>query len=88
MKTSIERPLRVGIYRRVSTADKDQDPKTQLMPLREFVSAQGCKIYQEYIDIAPATNLHHRVQWRQLLEDASKRKLDLLLVWTCCWYGG
>jgi DNA invertase Pin-like site-specific DNA recombinase len=51
------------------------------MPLREFVSAQGWEVYQEYIDLAPATDLLHRVQWRQLLEDASKRKLDLLLVW-------
>jgi DNA invertase Pin-like site-specific DNA recombinase len=81
MKASAEQPLKVAIYGRVSTSDKDQDPETQLMPLREFVSAQGWQVYQEYVDFAPATDLGHRYRWRQLLEDASKRKLDLLLVW-------
>ena len=32
---------RVAIYARVSTSDKDQDPETQLLPLREFVASQG-----------------------------------------------
>jgi DNA invertase Pin-like site-specific DNA recombinase len=81
MTSTPQQHLRVGIYARVSTTDKDQDPETQLLPLREFVAAQGWEVYLEYIDFAPATDLLHRVQWRQLLEDASKRKLDLLLVW-------
>ena len=33
--------MRVGLYARVSTLDKDQDPETQLVALREFVRAQG-----------------------------------------------
>jgi DNA invertase Pin-like site-specific DNA recombinase len=33
------------------------------------------------VDQAPATDLVHRVEWRQLLEDASRRKFDLVLVW-------
>lgn len=28
--------LRVALYARVSTADKDQNPETQLLALREF----------------------------------------------------
>ena len=31
--------MRVGLYARVSTLDKDQDPETQLVALREFVRA-------------------------------------------------
>jgi putative DNA-invertase from lambdoid prophage Rac len=73
--------VKVGIYARVSTSDKEQNPKTQLVPLREFVSAQGWECYGEYVDYAPATDLAHRTQWQQLLEDASKRRFDLLLVW-------
>jgi DNA invertase Pin-like site-specific DNA recombinase len=73
--------MRVAIYARVSTSDKDQNPETQLVPLREFVSAQRWECYWEYVDYAPATDLLHRVQWRQLLDDASKRRFDLLLVW-------
>ena len=73
--------MRVGIYGRVSTSDKEQDPETQLMPLRDFVRAQDWTIYREYVDQAPATDLLHRVEWRQLLDDASRRKFDLVLVW-------
>jgi DNA invertase Pin-like site-specific DNA recombinase len=73
--------LKVALYARVSTSDKDQNPETQLVPLREFVSAQRWECYREYVDYAPATDLLHRVQWRQLLDDASKRRFDLLLVW-------
>jgi putative DNA-invertase from lambdoid prophage Rac len=73
--------MRVAIYARVSTSDKDQDPETQLMHLREFVAAQGWEVYQEYIDMASATDLAHRIQWLQLLDNAGKRRFDLLLVW-------
>ncbi|HZA22599.1 MAG TPA: recombinase family protein [Dehalococcoidia bacterium] len=73
--------MRIAIYARVSTSDKDQDPQTQLLQLREFISAQDWTVYGEFVDFAPATDLLHRVQWRQLLDDASKRRFDLLLVW-------
>jgi putative DNA-invertase from lambdoid prophage Rac len=73
--------MKVALYARVSTSDKDQNPETQLVPLREFLHAQGWECCGEYVDYAPATDLAHRTQWRQLLEDASKRRFDLLLVW-------
>jgi DNA invertase Pin-like site-specific DNA recombinase len=73
--------MKVGIYARVSTSDKDQNPETQLVQLREFVQAEGWECFGEYIDYAPTTDLAHRTQWRQLLDDASRRKFDLLLVW-------
>jgi putative DNA-invertase from lambdoid prophage Rac len=50
-------------------------------PLREFVKAQGWETFEEYVDQAPATDLVHRISWRKLLEDGSRRKFDLLLVW-------
>ena len=49
--------MRVGIYARVSTADKDQDLDTQLLPLREFCGAQGWAEVQEFADKASATDL-------------------------------
>jgi len=73
--------VKVAIYSRVSTSDKDQDPMTQLLPLREFVKAQSWETYHEYIDHAPATDLFHRTAWKDLLEDASRRKFDILIVW-------
>ncbi len=77
---AVERSPRVATYGRVSTADKDQNPKTQLV-LREFVIDQGWTATGEYVDRAPATDLRGRTAWKQLLEDASKRKVDLVLLW-------
>lgn len=73
--------MRVGIYARVSTADKEQNPETQLQPLRDFAQLQGFEVVGEYVDQASATDLLRRLQWRGLLDDAAKRKIDLVLVW-------
>ena len=35
--------MRVALYARVSTSDKDQNPETQLVPMRDFIEAQGWK---------------------------------------------
>lgn len=72
--------MRVGIYLRVSTADKDQDPQTQLLPLKEYCHSQNWAIYKVYEDRVSATDLARRVAWRELLRDASRRKFDVLLV--------
>ena len=58
--------MKVALYARVSTSD-NQEPETQLMPLREFVQAQGWETFREYVDQAPANDLAHRTDWRQLL---------------------
>ena len=73
--------MKIAIYARVSTSDRDQNPETQLMPLREFVQAQDWQTYQVYVDEASAMDLNGRKAWRELLDDASKRRFDLLLVW-------
>lgn len=73
--------MRVGIYARVSTSDKDQDPETQLLPLREFAMTQGWQVADEYVDHASATDLRGRMAWRELLDLAAKRRVDVILVW-------
>jgi putative DNA-invertase from lambdoid prophage Rac len=72
--------MKVGVYARVSTSDKVQDPETQLMPLRDFCNAQGWEIYKEYIDTASALDIAHRTAWRSLLDDAAKGKFKIVLV--------
>jgi DNA invertase Pin-like site-specific DNA recombinase len=72
--------MKVALYARVSTSDKDQDPLTQLLPLRDFCTAQGWEVYREYVDQAPANDLAHRTQWRQLLDHAAKRRFSVVLV--------
>ena len=72
--------MRIAIYARVSTSDKDQEPETQLMPLRDYCIAQGLEVYDEYVDYASANDLARRVQWRRLLDDAAKRRFKMVLV--------
>ena len=72
--------VRVAIYARVSTSDKNQNLETQLLPLRDFCAAMGWQVYAEYVDQAPANDLLHRVQWRRLLDDAAKRRFSVVLV--------
>jgi DNA invertase Pin-like site-specific DNA recombinase len=74
------RPLRVALYARVSTRDKDQDPELQLQPLREYAAARGWRT-TEYVDRAPAADLAGRTAWARLLEDARRRRVDHVLVW-------
>ena len=71
---------RVALYGRVSTSDKNQDPETQLMALRDFAAAHGLIVHREYVDRAPANDLAHRTAWRELLDDAAKRKFKTVLV--------
>ena len=72
---------RAAIYARVSTRDKEQDPETQLLPLRDYVAAQGWQLTDSYIDRAPAGDLAARQAWRRLLDEAARRRLDVILVW-------
>lgn len=73
--------MRAALYLRVSTDDKGQTVENQRRPLREFCAAQGWTDFQEYADEASATDLRGRKAWRRLLDDAAKRKVDLILVW-------
>jgi len=72
--------VKVAVYARGSTSDKEQNPETQLMPLRDFCQAQGWEVYREYLDQAPANDLAHRTGWRSLLDDAAKRRFSTVLV--------
>lgn len=72
--------MRVALYARVSTSDRDQNPETQLLPLRDFAQAQGWNVAGEYVDYAPARDLAHRVAWRQLLDDGARKRFSTVLV--------
>jgi DNA invertase Pin-like site-specific DNA recombinase len=74
------RALRVALYARVSTRDKDQDPEVQLAPMRDYVETRGW-IASEYVDTAAAGDLAHRLSWGRLLHDVKARRVDLVLVW-------
>src|SRR5438132_649780 len=50
--------MNVAIYARVSTHDKDQNPETQLRPLRQHLAGlKGVSVLGEFIDTAGAEDL-------------------------------
>jgi len=71
---------RAAIYARVSTADKDQDPQTQLYALREYCTKVELKIAGEYVDYARAKDYKRRVNWQRLLSDARRYRFKTVLV--------
>jgi len=77
---SADRPIRVALYARVSTRDKDQDPELQLEAMRDYVRARGWQA-SEYVDTAAAGDLAHRTAWARLLADVARRRIDRVLVW-------
>lgn len=79
MKTA-DKKKRVGLYARVSTLEKGQDPETQLHQLRDYAQRRGFELVGEYVDYASGTK-EDRSHYKSLLEAARKRKLDVVLVW-------
>lgn len=72
--------MRVALYARVSTRDKEQDPEVQLAPLREYAGRRGWHV-TEYVDQASAADLLHRTEWVRLLTDVRNRRVDHVLTW-------
>lgn len=68
--------MRVALYARVSTRDKDQNPENQLVLLRREAERAGDTIIQEYID-EESGGKASRKQFQQLMRDAEKRRFDL-----------
>lgn len=69
---------KIAIYVRVSTTD--QSTELQLKDLLKYVEAREWEIYEIYEDKASGTN-DRRTNLKKLLNDASKRKFDVVLCW-------
>jgi DNA invertase Pin-like site-specific DNA recombinase len=72
----------VALYARASTSDKDQNPETQLRPLRAHVeNLSDITLMGTFVDRAGADDLRGRREWRRLLALANTRQIDLIVVW-------
>ena len=69
---------KVAIYARVSTSE--QNTEIQLSDLKKYVEARGFELFEIYEDKASGTN-DKRASLKRLLDDASKRKFDIVLTW-------
>ena len=73
---------RVAIYARVSLDDGRRDTENQMPALRAWAAAAGHEIVAEYIETASgAKGIEERPQLAQMLDDAHRRKFDVLLCW-------
>lgn len=70
--------MKVAIYTRVST--KDQKLENQKNALLEYAEKRNFDVYKVYKDIASGAK-NDRIQLEQLLDDAHKKKFDVVLVW-------
>jgi DNA invertase Pin-like site-specific DNA recombinase len=69
---------KVAIYTRVSTDEQKTD--LQLMDLKEYVQKRGYETFNFYEDIVSGA-AKERKALDQLMDDAKKRKFDIILVW-------
>ena len=71
---------RTAVYARISTSEKGQDLETQLLPLREFVTARGWQMHEIYTDTMSGS-VESRPSLDKLMQDARRRKFDVVLVY-------
>lgn len=79
---------RAALYARVSHAGGDQNPETQLGPLRAYAAGRDWQVVGEYVDLAPAMGARGErgrllglPEWRRLWADCRARKVDVVVVW-------
>jgi DNA invertase Pin-like site-specific DNA recombinase len=74
--------MKVAIYARVSTDDKDQNPRRSFDPLRQHLAGlKDVSVVGEFIDKAGADDLRGRREWLRLLDLALSGTVDLIVVW-------
>ena len=70
---------RVAVYARVSTSDQTTD--SQLLDLRRYLFDRGWKLFNEYCENGISGTKSSRPALNQLMNDAKKRRFDVVLVW-------
>src|SRR5450755_2161202 len=73
--------MRAAIYARVSTIGHGQSPEMQLSELREQCVRRGWQIVGEYVDAGISGAKDRRPELDRLMQDAHKRKFDVVTVW-------
>ena len=74
----MSKPMRAGIYLRVSTQDQSTD--MQLADIQEFAMLRGWTVIGIYEDKATGTNAQ-RPQLKRLMQDARARKFNIIIAW-------
>jgi DNA invertase Pin-like site-specific DNA recombinase len=75
-----EGQMRVALYSRVSTKDK-QDPENQRLQLQDYCQRQRWDIIDEYGDKISGKASDNRDDFQRLMTDASRKRFDVVVVW-------
>lgn len=78
-RTNMNEDIRVVLYARVSTKDK-QEVENQLLQLHQYCQKNAYTIVREYIDRDSGSN-PDRKEFKQLFKDAYQKKFDIVLFW-------
>jgi DNA invertase Pin-like site-specific DNA recombinase len=73
--------MKVALYARVSTTDKEQNPENQLHTLRGWATQLGYSVTGEYTDYASGGD-SNRPEFRRMRMDARQNKFNGILVWS------
>jgi len=71
--------MKVAIYTRVST--NDQSVEMQTSDLKRYCDQRGFELYKHYSDQGISGTKDKRPALDELMNDAKKRKFDVVLVW-------
>jgi putative DNA-invertase from lambdoid prophage Rac len=71
--------MRVAIYSRTSTTD--QNPVNQSIVLTDWAGQHGWEVVKVYEEQESAWKAGHQRELARLLDDARKRRFDMMLVW-------
>ena len=72
--------MRVAIYARISTANKNQDIEMQLTELRQYAESRNWTVVAEYTDVASGAKAS-RPELDKLMNAAKQQSIDAILVW-------
>ena len=72
--------MRVALYARVSTLN-GQNPETQLIELREYITRRNWVSAGEYVDAGVTGSKDSRPSLNRLMAHAHQRRFDAILVW-------
>ena len=73
--------MKVAIYARVSTSNKNQDTDNQIIILQDYCKSMAYDVYKVYADeVSGGTS--ERPQFKVMFADASKRRFDQVLFWS------
>ena len=71
--------MKVALYARVSTTDKDQNPDTQMVRLRAFAVARGFEVCGEYVDHASGAD-PNRPRFKAMKDDIRRGAVKGVIV--------